>query len=102
MDVTGGLSDAVNKITAALPGLLASGNADAAALLTQAQATIQSEIDRMEADGERLITAMQAAAVKLLGAESVAALAPVLLGATDLTALLERGIIISLRPPTNP
>jgi hypothetical protein len=47
MDVTGGLADAVNKIKAAL--------------LSQAQAAIQSEIDRMEADGEKLVTAISVA-----------------------------------------
>ena len=95
MDVTGGLADAVSKITAALPGVEASIAAD----LTAARDAIQTEVDRMEADGEKLVAAIKAAGVQLLGAENVRMLGYSLLGASDLTALLERGIIISLRPP---
>lgn len=94
MDVTRSLADAVDKITAALPGVEASVATDLAA----ARDAIQSEIDRMEADGEKLVAAMAEAGNRFLGAENVRMLGVSLLGANDLMELLERGIVIKLGP----
>jgi hypothetical protein len=97
MDVTGGLADAVSKITAALPGV----EANEAALLTQALAGIQAEIDHAEAAEEKLLALAAVALHDLLGADTVAALLPQLLGAGSLAALLERGITIKLGVKTS-
>ena len=93
MDVTGGLADAVSKITAALPGVESSVAADLAA----ARDAVQAEIEQVAAQGQGLVMSLQVAGSKLLGAASVAELVPKILGAQDVMALLERGITFTIQ-----
>ena len=70
MDVTGGLGDAVKAITAALPQVEASIAAD----LQMALDGIKAELEAAEAAEMKILENLGTELVKLLGADSVAAL----------------------------
>lgn len=85
MDVTGGLADAVSKITAALPQVEASVAAD----LQMALQGIQTEMAAVEAAETKIVAAVQAAGAALIE-KAAAELKPFLDLADTLNATLKR------------
>lgn len=85
MDITGGLADAVSKITAALPQVEASIATD----LQTALDGIQAEMNAVEATETKIVAAVQAAGAALIE-KAAAELKPLLDLADTLNATLKR------------